>query len=680
MILESVENGPLIWPTIEENGVTRPRKYSELTSTNAIQVDCDVKETNIILQGLPPEVYALVNNYRIAKELWKRIQLLMQGTSLMKQERVCKLYDEYDKFAYKKGETLHIKLVRDFHTTNIDQLHSYLGQHEFHANEVHLMHERNSDLLDLVVTHRMTQYPYQNHQNSYQNYQFQPQVSLYQSPQYRSPYQSQHYSINQSSIPLSITYPSNVYQSSVHHNIYSPQPFIPQLEYAPIVNQQPQQCEFPQLDSSSNYSSVQASQLRNSLNPRQQATINDGRVTLQPVQGRQVSFATGTTRTYTPGASGSNYRKQMTFKDRVLLVQAQANGQILHEEKLAVLVDPGIAKGQATHTIITHNAAYQDDDLDAYDSNCNELNTTKVALMANLSHYGLDVLAESSVVNHSETELTSGSNIILYSQDPNAVSFATGTTRTYTPGASGSNYKKQMTVICYNYKREGHMSKQCIKPKRKQDDAWFKDRVLLVDSSVLNQSSPNFDQYFELKELKAQSQDKDTVITKLKERIKSLSGNVNEDKVKKDIDEIKTINIELDHRVSKLIAENEHLKQTYKQLYDTIKPIRVRSKEQRDALINQVNQKSVEISDLNANLQEKGLIIAALKDGLRKLKGKDLVDNVFTTHTITLEMLKIDVEPLALRLLNNRTTHSDYLRLTQEQAVILKEVVEQGKS
>ncbi|GJZ71832.1 hypothetical protein Tco_0635683 [Tanacetum coccineum] len=84
MILESVESGPLIWPTIEENGVTRRKKYSELSATEAIQADCDVKETNIILQGLPPEVYALVSNHRIAKKLWERIQLLMQGTSLTK--------------------------------------------------------------------------------------------------------------------------------------------------------------------------------------------------------------------------------------------------------------------------------------------------------------------------------------------------------------------------------------------------------------------------------------------------------------------------------------------------------------------------------------------------------------------------------------------------------------------
>ncbi|GJU20519.1 hypothetical protein Tco_1153861 [Tanacetum coccineum] len=106
MILESVESGPLIWPLIVENGVTRPKKYSELSATEALKVDCDIKETDIILQGLQPEVYALVSNRKVAKELWERIQLLMQGTSLTKQERECKIYDEFDKFAYKKGESL----------------------------------------------------------------------------------------------------------------------------------------------------------------------------------------------------------------------------------------------------------------------------------------------------------------------------------------------------------------------------------------------------------------------------------------------------------------------------------------------------------------------------------------------------------------------------------------------
>nr|GFA51990.1 hypothetical protein [Tanacetum cinerariifolium] len=62
MILESVVNGPLIWPTIEENGVTWPRKYSRLSPTNAIQADCDVKATNIILQAVVTSRYPTTNN------------------------------------------------------------------------------------------------------------------------------------------------------------------------------------------------------------------------------------------------------------------------------------------------------------------------------------------------------------------------------------------------------------------------------------------------------------------------------------------------------------------------------------------------------------------------------------------------------------------------------------------
>ncbi|GKA05385.1 hypothetical protein Tco_0684505 [Tanacetum coccineum] len=178
------------------------------------------------------------------------------------------------------------------------------------------------------------------------------------------------------------------------------------------------------------------------------------------------------------------------------------------------------------------------------------------------------------------------------------------------------------------------LEKHCISL---EVDTQLNQEIFQRDNSVSNQSASNFDQYFELNELKAQSQEKYIRHSKeLKERIKSLSGNMNEDKVKKDIEEIETINIELDHKVSKLSAENEHLKHTYKQLYDSIKP-------------------------------------TPLKNELRKLKGKDLADNVVTKNTIAPEMLKIDVEPIAPKLLNNRTAHSDYLRHTHEQAVILKE-------
>nr|GFA83370.1 hypothetical protein [Tanacetum cinerariifolium] len=82
------------------------------------------------------------------------------------------------------------------------------------------------------------------------------------------------------------------------------------------------------------------------------------------------------------------------FKDKVLLVQAQANGQVLQEDELEFLADPGTAESSSNQTVITTNAAYQADDLDAYDSDCDELNSAKIALMENFSHYGSDNLAE----------------------------------------------------------------------------------------------------------------------------------------------------------------------------------------------------------------------------------------------------------------------------------------------
>ncbi|GKA35371.1 putative ribonuclease H-like domain-containing protein [Tanacetum coccineum] len=137
-------------------------------------------------------------------------------------------------------------------------------------------------------------------------------------------------------------------------------------------------------------------QLRNSSNPKQQATINDGRVTLQPVQGRQISIATGTTRTYTPGESRSNSGKQRT----VICYNCKGEGHMSKQcTKPERKRDDSWFKDKVLLTVITYNAAYQADDLDVYDSDCDELNTAKVALMANLSYYGSDALTEAAVQN-----------------------------------------------------------------------------------------------------------------------------------------------------------------------------------------------------------------------------------------------------------------------------------------
>nr|GFB37354.1 hypothetical protein [Tanacetum cinerariifolium] len=274
---------------------------------------------------------------------------------------------------------------------------------------------------------------YQQHQQSYHQHQFQPQASTYQSSQYATPYHPpppQYTSQASSSAHLSLTYPSNNFQSYVNHNLYNPQSSMPHVEYAPAVHPQ---SEFSPPDTglvvpvfqkgddpidainqmmsfltsvfTSRYHATN-NQLRTSSNPCQQATSNNGR----------------------------------WFKDKVLLVQAQANGQVLQKEELEFLADPCITKTSSTQYAVTNNAAYQADDLDAYDFDCDDLNSAKIALMANLSHYGSDNLAEvknqdnvynnvlyqdvqetstfeqSNILNQSETEITSDSNIISYSQ------------------------------------------------------------------------------------------------------------------------------------------------------------------------------------------------------------------------------------------------------------------------
>ncbi|GKC61528.1 hypothetical protein Tco_1089126 [Tanacetum coccineum] len=126
IILESVEHGPLIWLTVEENGMIRTKKYDELSDAEKIQADCDMKATNIILQGLPVVIYSLVNHHKVAKNLWERVQLLMQVNTKFLNS----FPPEWSKFV------TDVKLVKDLNTSNFDQLHAYLEQHELHANEV----------------------------------------------------------------------------------------------------------------------------------------------------------------------------------------------------------------------------------------------------------------------------------------------------------------------------------------------------------------------------------------------------------------------------------------------------------------------------------------------------------------------------------------------------------------
>nr|GEX34506.1 hypothetical protein [Tanacetum cinerariifolium] len=192
MILEYVKSGPLLWPTIEENGVTRLKKYSELSTTEAIQADCDIKATNIIQKGLPPEVYALVN------------------TKFLNT-----LPPEWSKFV------TDVKLVRDLHTTNVDQLHAYLGQHEYHANEFQV----NTKFLNTLPPKWS---------------KFVTDVKLVRDLHMTNVDQLHDYVGQHEFHAIKVRLMHEPIHQMIfnHHNVYNPSSSIPQVKYAPSVHQQ----------------------------------------------------------------------------------------------------------------------------------------------------------------------------------------------------------------------------------------------------------------------------------------------------------------------------------------------------------------------------------------------------------------------------------------------------------
>nr|GEV15772.1 hypothetical protein [Tanacetum cinerariifolium] len=792
MILESVKNGPLLWPTVEDNGVTRPKKYSELFATEAIQAECD-----------------------------ERIQMLMQGTSLTKQERECKLYDEFDKFAYNKGELLRdfylrfsllindtniynmkleqfqvntkflntlslewskfvtdVKLVRDLHTTNVDQPHTYLGQHEYHANEVRLMHERTSDPLDLVANHQMNKSPYQPHQQSYQHTQFQPQVSSFQTSQYVSPHHSSQYASQaQSSTPLSITYPSNDFQSSVHHNVYNPSSSILQVDYAPSVHQQ---YDFSQPDTrlvvpvfqkrndpidainhmmsflnavvTSRYPPTN-NQLRSSSNPRQQATINNGRVTIQPIQGRQNSLSAGMSRQYTSGPSGTNSGKQRVIVCYNCKGEGHMSKQCTKPKRKrdeAWFKD----KTQSTQYVVTNNAAYQADDLDAYDSDCDEINSAKIALMANLSHYGFDNLAESNIMNESETEITSDSNIIPYSQYVNESQYVTvqnssSPTQQDDLILSVIEQLKTQVVNCTKINQDNKSVNEILttelerykdqdesrsKMLQKQKDPMMSEKKVNtkpVDYTALNQLSHDFKtRFMPQTELSAEQAYWSQNTGNSKEPNLSTSTTIVE--VPKELPKVSMVNSSLkklkfhlasfdmvvkERTNATAITEGtwgfEHTKACFrdeiipfvkalKKLFNSFDQFLIdeltevqnvfnhieHAAEQHCVEKNKFQDKTKDVLKENERLLEQAISTdivnivvnanvnyASLKDTLSKIKGKAMVNEAVPLHSIDPELLTIDVAPLALKLQNNRTTHNDYLKHTQEETATLREIV-----
>nr|GEU38098.1 integrase, catalytic region, zinc finger, CCHC-type, peptidase aspartic, catalytic [Tanacetum cinerariifolium] len=321
MMLESIENGPLVYPTIEVDGQIRKKKYAELIEQEQLQDDCDVQAKNIVLQGLPLDVYALVNYCQSTKDIWERVKLLMKDTELSYQELKCKLYNEFDKFTSVKGETLHeyyfcfAQLINDMHIIGMTM----------------------------------------------------QQVQLSSTPQ-----------TTHSSQPYSLTYEAP-HHPQQHQHAYQPQinqptPSVPQNAYhSPLISQQPP-VEFPQIDSGLAVLVFLVGDDPIACRNKAMTFIQGQRFASLGTKGNATSSGGNNVAGQTTVVKCSNWQgegnmtRQCTkpkrprnfawFKENMLMVQAQELGQVLDEEQLAFLADPGIldAKAVLMANLLSYNS------------------------------------------------------------------------------------------------------------------------------------------------------------------------------------------------------------------------------------------------------------------------------------------------------------------------------------
>nr|GEW97909.1 retrovirus-related Pol polyprotein from transposon TNT 1-94 [Tanacetum cinerariifolium] len=695
---------------------------------NAIQADCDVKATNIILQGLPQEVYALVSTHKVSKELWERIQMLMQGTSLTKQER------EFVPVFQKGDDPIDaINHMMSFLTAVVTS--------RYPPTNNHLRNSSNPRQQATINNKRVTIQPIQGRQNS---------LTAGMTRQYTSgpaddldAYDSDCDEINYAKIALMA--------NLSHYGSDNIAEYVNESQYATVQN-----LSFPAQQDDLILSVIE--QLKTQV--VNCTKINQDKKNINEILTAELErYKDQTVHMLTKPQSFYDHstRQALGFQNPCYLKKAQQlepklyDGSVIQKtdaivirdsEETLMLEDESRSKmlqkqkdpmmSEKKTELSAEQAFWSQNSRNSEEPNLSTsttivevpkelpkvsmVNSSLKKLKFHLASFDMVVKERTTV-----TAITEGTWVFEHTKAcfrDEIIPFVKALKELF--NSFDHFFIDELTEVQNVFNQmEQTVEQHCVKKNKLQDkmkDVLKENKRLLeqaISTNIVNivvnanvkyacktvnecercvtiktelqkdfikKECYNklFKKYTTLEKhcISLESQEKDTIIMKLKEKIKSLSDNVKEEKIKRELEEIETINIELDHRVTKLVAKNEHLKQTYKQLYDSIKSSRVRSKEKCDDLIKQVNIKSAENFDLNASLQEKVLVITALKDTLSKLKGKVVVNEAVTLHPIDHELLKIDVAPLVLKLRNNRTAHNDYLKHTQEETATLREIVE----
>ncbi|GJZ33103.1 retrovirus-related pol polyprotein from transposon TNT 1-94 [Tanacetum coccineum] len=399
LLVDLVLNEPFQYRTLvvlgKENtlAMVREQTYTDLTDDEKICESVDIKATNIVLQGLPQDIYNLVNHNEHVKQIWDRVKLLIQVNTKF----VNHLQPEWSKFVtdVKLAKYKHTTNFDHMHTTNFDHLYAHLRQHEAHANEVRLARQMYLDQIALVANSpsclNLTQYYPQLSSASQQSYPSSAPERSYDAP-----------IIQQSQYQPQVATHSQVVQQQTYQA-----PALQQSYQAPAIHQ-PTQPSFLELDSGLVVPSFKlfddpiANLNKAMIN---QATIQDERVTVQKVQGRQTQgYANNKVRTTTINLGVNRQRapvqarvvkcyncqeeghfaRQCTkpkrrknstwFKEKMLMSKALESRAYLDPEQLAFLADnrDTIIQAQASQEIPTP-ATFQTNDLDAFDSDCDDV-------------------------------------------------------------------------------------------------------------------------------------------------------------------------------------------------------------------------------------------------------------------------------------------------------------------
>ncbi|GJY58230.1 retrovirus-related pol polyprotein from transposon TNT 1-94 [Tanacetum coccineum] len=674
MILESVENGPLIWRTVEDNGVIRMKKYVELSAVEKIQADCDMKATNIILQGLPAGIYyfvmkeSLINDMNIYNMKMEQFQV---NTKFLNS-----LPPEWSKFV------TDVKLVKDLHTSNFDQLHAYLEQHELHSNEVRIMREHNQDPLAFVCSMfspgddpisclnkamafltaiASSGFPSTNNQlrtsfNPRNQATIQDGQVTVQQVQGR---QGQNYS--------GTTYKGNATSSMEIHTTWTAG--IPTDQAQTII---PHNAAFQTKDRNTydsdcdDLSTAQAILMANISNYGSNVIselIEDFETRFSPQQELSVEQAFWF-HTFNPTIEPS-YSPLVIVDVPIELPKVSLVNASLKKLKFYLTQFDFVVKKRTTPSALEEDLLNEITEVqivfDQMEASVQQLSVDKKCLEIAMKEIILENDRLLQKIMSQDVLITVMNSMSLNNDSVNVnMQKCELCEKCMNLDAELSKSKQAYNDLLKNHSQ---LEKHCISLEVSMQ---LKQEVFQNDESCINQNAIEIQEYFEINDLKARLQDKDTTISKLKDTIKSLKKNTKEKNVHHDKCDLEPINEEL---------ENNQ--------FDSIKQTRVRHKEQCDSLINKLNLKSVENEDLKAQIQDKVFVITSLKNDLRKSKGKEIVENVVhipSATTIGPGMFKLDLVPLPPRLLQNKEVHINYFRNTQEQANILREIVEQVKA